>query len=219
MKKIHLLSLLLLSFFMVSCFDIVEEVNVNNDGSGDMLVTLDMSKSKDQLSNYMEAGEINGVGIPDAKQLDGYFSKFKKMLEGMNGISNVNIEKDLTNFIIKVRGDFTNVAAMNKAVNKLTKELSRGMLSVKNNYQFVNGRFIREFEQELLPTDYDKLPVMQRFMLETANLTSIYRFKRTVKNISNKDATISPSKKAVKFESSLGDIAKGVKTIENTISL
>jgi len=66
--------------------------------------------------------------------------------------------------------------------------------------------------------DYDKLPMMQRFVLESARMVSVYTFSKSVKKMTNQNAELSAGNKVVKFKSTLGDIAKGTKKVENTIS-
>lgn len=208
----------MVSLAMTSCFEITEEITLNVNGSGNMAVTLNMSESKDNLKEYLNAGEINGQKIPDQKELNSFLNKMKESLAAVKGISNVQQTSDFNEFIFTFTGDFTNVKAMNTAVDKLTKEVSRGMLTIENSYEYANGKFTRSFGRAVDPKDYDSIPIMQRFVLESARMVSIYRFNKPVKKVSNIDAVVSPSKKAVKFESTLGDIAKGAKTVENTVS-
>jgi hypothetical protein len=183
-----------------------------------MLVTVDMSESKEDLKGYMDSGEVGEFNLPSQKQMNNYLTRVEQVIESVNGMSNAGAKGDFNEFIFTFTADFTNVEAMNKAVNKLTKELSRGMLSIENKYEYANGKFLRSFGQIINPSDYEKLPIMQRFILESARMVSIYRFNQPVKKISNQNAELSPSKKEVKFTSTLSDIAKGTKNVANTIS-
>ena len=53
----------------------------------------------------------------------------------------------------------------------------------------------------------------------TANYTAIYKFESTVASASNKDAAISPGKKAVMLKLNALDIIMNKKSIENKINL
>lgn len=216
MKKVLFFSFL--TIFFTSCFEIVEEVKMKTDGSGKMIVTVNMSESKEDLKGYMDSGEIGEMTLPDQKELTSYLSKIENTLESVNGMSNATAEADFNEFIFTFAADFTNVKAMNTAVNKLTKELSRGMISIDNKYEYANGKFTRSFGSMLSAADYEKLPMMQRFVLESARMVSIYTFSKSVKKMSNENAELSTGNKVVKFKSTLGDIAKGTKSVQNTIS-
>lgn len=216
MKKVLFFSFL--TIFFTSCFEIVEEVKMKTDGSGKMLVTVNMSESKEDLKGYMDSGEIGEMTLPDQKELTSYLSRIENTLESVNGMSNASAKADFNEFIFTFAADFTNVKAMNTAVNKLTKELSGGMISIDNKYEYANGKFTRSFGSMLSATDYEKLPMMQRFVLESARMVSIYTFSKSVKKMSNENAELSAGDKIVKFKSTLGDIAKGTKSVQNTIS-
>ena len=216
MKKVLFFSFLAL--FFTSCFEIVEEVKMKADGSGQMIVTVNMSESKEDLKGYMDSGEVNGMTLPDQKELNTYLQRIEQTIESVSGMSNAVAKADFNEFIFTFTADFTSVKSMNLAVNKLTKELSRGMISIDNKYEYANGKFVRSFGSMLSAEDYEKLPVMQRFVLESARMVSIYTFDKSVKKMSNQNAELSAGNKVVKFKSTLGEIAKGTKQVENTIS-
>ena len=216
MKKIIFFSFI--CFFFTSCFEITEEINVKSNGSGNMVVTVNMSESKEDLKSYMDSGEVNGMNLPNQKELKAYLTQIEETIESVNGMSNAEAQADFNEFIFTFAADFANVKAMNQAVNKLTKELSRGMISIDNRYEYSNGRFSRSFGEIISAEDYEKLPMMQRFVLESARMKSIFTFSKPVKKITNQNAELSNGKKTVKFESSLSEIAKGTKQVANTIS-
>ncbi len=216
MKKILLFSFL--AIFFTSCFEIVEEVNMKTNGAGQMVVTVNMSESKEDLKGYMDSGEVNGMNLPNQNELNSYLSQIEKTLESVNGMSNASASADFNEFIFTFAADFTSVKAMNVAVNKLTKELSRGMIAIDNKYEYTNGQFTRSFGTMISAEDYDKLPMMQRFVLESARMVSVYTFSKSVKKMTNQNAELSADDKVVKFKSTLGDIAKGTKSVHNTIS-
>ncbi len=191
---------------------------MNEDGSGKMSIVLDLSESKDNLKEYMNSGEVNGMALPGQKQMLAYLDQIEQTIESVEGMSNAVSSGDFEEFIFTFTSDFTNIKSMNKAVNKLTKELSKGMISIENNYTFANGQFTRTFGKVISPADYEKLPTMQRFVLESARMISVYSFNKPIKKFSNTNAQLSANKKSVSFESTLGDIAKGTKSAENTIT-
>ena len=216
MKKILFFSFITLLFS--SCFEIKEKVNVNADGSGKMFITVDMSESKEDLKGYMDSGEIGELRLPNKEQMQSYLKQIEETIESVEGMSNAKASADFSDFIFTFAADFRDIRSMNKAINKLTKELSRGMLTMENKYEYSNGKFTRSFGSIISPEDYEKLPVMQRFVLESARMVSEYSFAKPVKKFSNTNAKLSSSKKVVSFESTLSDIAKGGKKVENVIT-
>ena len=202
------------------CFEIVEEVDMNSDGSGSAVLTIDMSESKDNLKNYMTMDEFNGVKIPKQTDIEKEIAKLKSVLQNYKGISNVKSQSDFDNFVFKLSGDFIDTKTLNKAINKVVGELNRSPFPAikKDNFAATTNSFSRLFEYKINPDIYNRLDFGTRFLLETARISGVYRFKKPIRKFTNKDAQLSPSKKAVLFKSNLAPLVKGEKSIKNDIT-
>ena len=91
---------------------------MNDDGSGTVILTLDLSQSKENLSNYLKAGEVNGQEIPTQAEMEMEILKLKNVISTVPGISNVKAEKDFKEFVFKIHSDFKDVKTLNTAINK-----------------------------------------------------------------------------------------------------
>jgi len=184
MKFIHSLLILLPIFLLTSCFEVIEDVSVNRDGTG---------KAKDKVQNSLVAAQ---------------------------GISDVDVLSDYTDYIFEIVCDFENVQSLNKAINKVADDLNdSSMPTVKmDNFALSNQSFKRLFKYPINLPNYDELPTIFQFMMETATFTGIYRFDKTVGASSNKAAQVSPSGKAVKMQSNLSALVKKENSIANEIS-
>ncbi|MEM9819838.1 MAG: hypothetical protein AAF985_02150 [Bacteroidota bacterium] len=213
-------SFVLVTLLLGGCFEIKEEVNVNNDGSGDLVLTIDMSASKENLANFMRKGEINGVKIPDQNTIEQEITRLKKVLKETKGISEVKSTSDYEAFVFTLSGNFTNTKALNKAINRSIAHFNEGLIPVpkKDNFGFSSNQFTRYFKYRLRKGLYEKLDFGTRFVLDAARLTSIYRFKRPVKSVSNPNAQLSANSKAVRMSSSLAEIVRKEVTVANDIS-
>ena len=224
MKKIiPTLFLFIFLFSLSSCFDITEEVKMNTDGSGKLKLTINMSQSKANLKNYMNAGEINGVKIPTESELKQEIAKLKKKLANIKGISNIQTKTDFTEFIFEVSSDFSDAKALNKAINASVKVFNQTPFPLPKfkHFDISDNQFSRLFEytnERLTKDEYDGLSSVVRYLMESAKIVSIYRFDEPVTKFSNKKAHLSPSKKAIKLEANIADFAKGIVTLENHIS-
>nr|BFF39643.1 hypothetical protein BACY1_14480 [Tenacibaculum mesophilum] len=63
-KKILLLFSTISILLFTSCFEFVEEVSFNKDGSGSAVLTINLSKSKTKLASIMLLDSINGYKVP-----------------------------------------------------------------------------------------------------------------------------------------------------------
>ena len=216
----------LLCFFLLSftsCFEIREEVKMNADGSGAVNLTIDLSQSKNNLANYMNAGEVNGQKIPSQIELELELLKLKNVVSAIPGMSEVKLEKDFTEFVFNLTGNFRDVKTLNNAINTAVITMNKMPFPIKKvkHFKMADGKFSRLFEytdDRLTKTEYDGLAAIPRLLMESAKVISIYRFENPVKRVSNKNAELSPSKKAVKLEANIAEFAKGEVSLANDIS-
>jgi len=203
-----------------SCFEITEEVNMNPDGSGDVVLTINMSESKDKLKAYMQRGEIEGVAIPDKAETEAIIDRIQNTLADLSGFSNLQSQSDFETFIFTFSGDFSDIRVLNIAINTIAKELNRTThpTILKDNFSFEGNEFKRLFGYPIDKELYGKLSTMEQFVMETARIVSIYRFKETIQNYSNRKARLSPTKRALMMICSPAEIAKGEITMANTVT-
>ena len=222
-KMMQNILLLILLLSVSSCFDVTEEVKMNKDGSGELRLNINMSQSKSNLANYMNAGEINGVKIPTKDEMKLEMVKLKKKLSGMKGISNVNTKSDFTEFVFELTADFTETKSLNKAINAAVKSFNQTPFPLPKfkHFAFEDNKFSRLFnytDERFTSEEFESMSSVVRYLMESAKVVSIYRFEQPVKKVSNSKANLSPSKKAVKLEGNIAEFAKGEISLENHIS-
>jgi hypothetical protein len=203
-----------------SCFEIIEQLFVKNDGSGNFQLVLNMSKSKTRLNSIIKMKTINGHDVPSKEEIKNKTADIEKTISRTAGISNVKTTVDFDNYIIGITCNFNKVTQINDAVKNIyLKENPKGKASEKiYDYNAVGNLFTRlnlfSFKDE-----YKKLSNADKEVFATANYTSILKFEGTVMQASNKETKISPSKKAVMLKLNALDIITEKKSIENKITL
>lgn len=220
MKKpiAYLISLILL-LTLTGCFEIREEINMKADGSGEATMVFDLSKSKGKLKQYMKMEKVENYRVPSEVEIESFLYQVKSSMRMMKDITYVETKSDWSNFIFHITARFDNVDALNEAIAGLSEQMKHLEIPpvTTANYHYEKGRFSRHFDYPTKPQEFAALPSMQRFMLETSNAISIYRFEKKVKNISNKMAMISPSGKAVMLKMPLSELITGQGTLTNSI--
>lgn len=218
MKNLGLLLLLCLSLGLTSCFELVEQISMNADGSGEMTITLNMHESKDKLQTFMEMEDgVAGYKPPERKEMDAFFSKVVETVSEVEGISDVKSDIFYEDFIFSISASYDDVESMNEAINSFTTGMSRGMIDFKNDYVYEKGVFKRTFVSPVAAENYDNIPMMQRIILESARIINVYRFENAVKEMTSTSAELSHDAREARFESTLSDIVKGVKSPANEI--
>lgn len=192
-------AVLLFSLFVFqSCIEIHEDVTVNADGSGNILLKVDM-------------GKLGGaIGQPGQNQGIQFFEKIKTVVSGaeqnlkeIKGISKVMAVNDDSLGIYSVGFDFKNQKAMNQAIYKLAG-FEKGMM--KPDF-FKTGRhsFVRKDLAPLIKKYIikEKASMMSDLMYQFITLKSAYNFPRVVKKISNINALVDDNKKTVRLSYTL----------------
>ncbi len=215
------LTILFLSLFLSGCFEIREEVNMKADGSGEVSFVVNFSQSKDNVAKYMAMGSVEGYKVPTKPDVEASLAKIKNMMGAVPGMSAVMTKSDWSNYIFTVSGRFAHVEALNKAMELVAKEYDKEgkhAASGKLGFGYNNSQFRRFSSYPDKAKEYAALPSMQRYVLESATMTSIYRFDRSIRKVSHPKAQLSPSGKAVMLTLPLAELMKGTGTLSDTVT-
>ncbi|WP_298488079.1 hypothetical protein [uncultured Maribacter sp.] len=207
-----------------SCFEILEEIKLNKDGSGTIMVTLNMSKSKSKLASIMLLDSINGYKIPSEDEIEESFKDVIYHLEKTEGITNIKKTKDLDNYIFTVSCDFKDVDNVNDIfkdlINKQNKNNYTNFTTTNLSFSQSDKVFKRHFKYDAaIKKSFNTLKSEDRKVFDGASYTCIYRFQDKVKSVSNIDAKIAPNKAAVFLKIDALSLILGEKNVENKIQL
>lgn len=205
MKKIFGFLLLLSSLTLTGCLEILEELTVKKDGSGNFVYRVDAAKMMEQMASFA-AMDTTGEMIPKMKHtLDSTFMSQWGKYKDIKGISNIKIDTS-EEYIYKVSFDFANFEALNAARNLEQKPENH------NAYVFEKGKVIRKNNIGDLPANLggddgnEESNAMAKQMLAEMKYTIIFHLPNKVKETTNKAAKISDDKSTVTLETNLGDV-------------
>jgi hypothetical protein len=218
-SRITFLFFLPLLFLLSGCFEIIEEVNINPDGSGTLVLTFNGNQSKDQLDKALTKDSIYNVKIPKRKDIDAAIQEVSNKLKSVKGISNVEITRDYNTYILVIKCSFANTTALNSAINNIWLLYDKKTPTDRKYFSYTQNTYKRIFDHTLLKHAKAKLGAQERDILSKSNYTCIYRFQTEIISSSNKQATLSKSKKAIILKNNILDIVTGNKSIENDIKL
>ena len=88
-KRVLLLFSVISIFLFTSCFEFVEEVTFNKDGSGSAVLTINLSKSKTKLASIMLLDSINGYKVPSKVTIRKKVQEIVSKIKGTKGVHNV----------------------------------------------------------------------------------------------------------------------------------
>ncbi len=202
------------------CFEVIEEVVLNDDGSGQITMTVNLSQSKTKLSSIMLMDSINSYKVPNREEIERNMSKMIKEINGLPGVSNVNEKMDFSEYIFSVSCDFENVDALNNIITHFSTGNYKATSKSQKQFTFDESqkKFTRDYHYNL-SRELDKVKRQDREVLQDATITTIHRFESDVTSSDNKLSKIAGNKKAVLLRVDVNDMINGSETIKNSISL
>ncbi len=212
---------LLLCCFLCSCFQVIEEVNVQENGSGTASLTLNLSASKAKVASLMLLDSAGGYKVPSRQKIQQEIGEVVAYLKKTKGISNVQKKIDFENFIASVSFSFEHISNINNLNQTVLKKLKVNVISNSSySYEPESGIFQRNYtyaKEAIL--QYNKLKPEARNVFKEASYTSIYRFGKPIASYSNTLGKLSKSKKAIMLNTSVMGLINGKTNISNTIVL
>jgi hypothetical protein len=203
-----------------SCFEIVEQVFLKADGSGTFQFVLNMSKSKTKLNSISKMKTINGHDVPSKWEVDNKLQQIEKAMNKTVGVSAAKSTMDYDNYIVTINCNFAKLSQLNAALKNASKIDGGNVIGIDKTYSYdaATKTFARQ-NKFPLKENYKKVSNADKEIFATAGYTSIFKFENTISESSNKDATISPSKKAIMLKQTALDVITEKKSIENKIKL
>ena len=154
-----------------SCFEIIEQVFIKNDGSGNFQLVINMSKSKTRLNSMMKMKTVNGHDVPSKEEITQKIADLEKTITITPGISNVKTRLDFNNYIVTLSCNFAKVGCLNAAVKNIGD---------KENSLYT-ARCITLYRRIVHPSSTASLQLAHRsngFRLSRTALVSILLFRK-----------------------------------------
>jgi hypothetical protein len=200
-KVLSAIALVVLLFSMQSCVEIVEEIVVNDNGSGTMSLSAGLSGTNSLM------GLISSfANIAPLADIEGEVEFFVSKLKAQEGISNVRFSKIKSGGNYALSFDFKDSKSLNKALyavsNQEKKFYQPSFYKIsKNKYQRKN---ITNWANMLLEKEKDNLPDEAIFELMTYK--AVVNVPRPATRVKADDAKVSKNQKTISTKNFISDI-------------
>jgi hypothetical protein len=207
---------------LTACYEIREEVDIKNDGSGSYAMIIDMSQSK-ALLEMAAAMPENKDKLPTS-EIDSAFAKGTARFKNMPGISNAQPINQAKEFIFGMRFDFKDMAALNNALRQSPDQGAANNLPAPEIFKFSKRTLERtslfQFKELNSLTELQKNPEdaeQVRALLQSATYACVIRVEGKIKKFSNEKAELAYTGKEVRFGASLLDLIDGKANCANVV--
>ena len=163
---------------------------------------------------------LDGKKIPSIYQLKEKIEQYKEKIDSKEGISNVKLDANFTDFIFKFSCDFSSVTTLQNAFKDLLNEfkMKSSKIDEVNWLLFEKNKVVRSVP--ILSLDLtSRLKKEDSEDLKKGKYTSISRFDRPIERFDNSVAKLSANKMAVMIQTTPFSLIQNIKLLENTIYL
>lgn len=221
MKLKHLFLLLIVSSSFSSCIEIVDDLTIHNDGSGTFKYNINLSSSKLKINSILALDSLDGKKVPSIQEIKNDIERFKTKFQSKSGISNVTVESNFTDFLLKFKCDFTDVNSLQTAIKEVIAEenLNKNMDELSHSWIEWEVQKLTRSIPDLVTKRTKELTPEEVTLLSQGIYRSVTRFDRTIEKFDNSAAKLSASKTAIMLQTDTYSLIQNIKLLENTIYL
>ncbi|MCB0478706.1 MAG: hypothetical protein KDC84_11105 [Crocinitomicaceae bacterium] len=209
---------IILAFTLHSCFDIIEEVNFNEDGSGNFSYQINLGKYKFTLDNIMKLDSIGKFKIPTNEDIRKDLVDLQAQLNKIEGASSVKCSGDFEYYLFKITGNFKNVEALNKAYTAIYNFKRNEKLPTIEAYKYDGKSFVRN-EKEPKTDIFAKNTFLKENQFTEGKIMIVTRFAAEVLTVSNGKTIISKNKQATLTKCTAAELMKNPAIINCEVKL
>lgn len=206
---------------LVSCIEISDDLTMHNDGSGTLRYKVNLSASKVKVNSILALDSLDGKKVPSIQEISAKVGEFAKILDAQTGISNVVIEENYTDFILKFSCDFSSIMALQAGLANAIEAVSKDKLGPEADEIWItwDGNKLKRSIPAFARAKVKAYKSNDLELLKEGTYTSITRFDRPIEKFDNSLGTLSKSKTAVMVKASAFSIKENQDLLENTIYL
>lgn len=221
MKKWLALSLLFVGLIVTGCIDIVDELTLNSDDSGTFKYSINLSSSKAKINSILALDSLDGKPVPSKDEIKQKIADFKAKLTQKEGIKNVVIDEDYTNYFFKLHCDFENVNLLQDAIKKTLVEIVKHDKNEYDEHQWIVllGNSLSRTIPQTIVDQARKLKREDSELLKQGSYTNITRFEKEIERFENESAQLSKNKKALMLRVNTHALLNNVSLMSNKIYL
>lgn len=208
-------------FSLTSCIEILDDLTLNNDGSGTFRYSINLSSSKVKVNSILALDSLDGKKVPSIDEISKKIKAVVDQLKEQEGISNVQMESNYDDFIFKLQCDFTSTKILQEAITTIIKSEAKN--SNLNDFDtrwltYDDDKLIRSIPQFTIEKT-NQLKKEDAELLKEGSYTSITRFERDVESYENESAKKSKNNKAVMLRTNTHSLSQNPSLLDNTIYL
>jgi hypothetical protein len=199
----------------------MDDLTIHADGSGTFRYNVNLSSNKIKVNSILALDSLDGQKVPKIEDIKEKVQQFIKTLDAQNGISNVKIEENYTDFIFKFSCDFTNVLSLQEGIKATISSMTKEKNASELNHNWItwDGTKLTRSIPTITLNKVKDLKQSEIEHLKQGSYTSISRFDKPVEKFGNPAAILSKNKLAVMIKTDTYSLKENPSILENVIYL
>lgn len=199
MNKSFFLSFFACLFLLSSCIEIVDDLQINEDGSGTLKYNINLSSSKVKINSYLALDSLDGKKVPSIEEISTKLNTWINELKKEDGIQSATLDSDFTQFIFRLKIDFENLQKLESGIKSVVKKHDeKGKIQgMEHIWISFTGNQLERKTPNAYKQKAHQLKKEEISLLKEGSYTSIVRFPKEIERSSHPKAKISKNRKAV----------------------
>lgn len=217
----NIIGLLCLLFLFGSCIEITDDITLKSDGSGTFKYVVNLSPSKLKINSILALDSLDGRKVPSLDEIKEKIDYYKTKLASKEGISNVKVESNYTDFIFKIYCDFKRIENLQQAIKEIVEEETKNKdwKELDHNWLVWDGFKMIRSVPPLSTYSTDRLKKEDSEALKNGKYISITRFDRPIEKFDNEAGVLSGNKMAVMVKTNPYALMQNHQLLDNSIQL
>lgn len=207
-------------FLFSSCVDIVDDLTLNNDGSGKLRLSINLSKSKLEVNSLLALDSLNGQRVPKLSEITSRIPIYVNKIRSKEGITEVRIEKeDTINFILKIEIGFSDVEHLEAALKEVVSEEDTRWVNFDFDWVKWEDNTLTRNNIKIPDAQLKKLKYEDIEKLKQGTYTSVTHFQNVITDYSNPLSVLSPNKLNLMIRTSAYQLVENAQSLKNQIKI
>lgn len=210
-----------LLFIFSSCVEIIDDLSLNPDGSGDFKYTVNLSSSKVKINSILALDSLDGKKVPSISEISSKLNKLMNDFKTKEGITEVELKTDYTNFVFKLSCHFSSVEQLQTAIKEVVIAENRGRETKEINHSWISfeGNKLTRSIPQITINKVRKINQEESNLLKQGKYTSITRFGKIIQTFENEKARVSKNQKAIMVQTNPYALIHNPQLLDNIIYL
>lgn len=221
MKVLRFILVICTPLLLSSCVEIIDDLTLNNDGSGTFKYNINLSSSKVKINSILALDSLDGRKVPSIDEIKAQVARIIEEFDAQKGISAVSIEADYDEYMFKLKCDFETLAQLQVAIKNVVKtELkNKDYPELEHNWVSYSQNTLQRSIPQITIKQSKEINQKEIDLLKLGTYTSITRFEREIEKFENNSATLSKNKKAIMLRTDPYSLTQNPEILDNSITL